>query len=49
MIFQIVIKKMSKTKEFLKTMPQNIVPKEYGGLAPSINETNGNQILLVNS
>lgn len=40
-ILQVVMKSVSKTTEFLKTMPQKIVPKDYGGLAPIMMETNG--------
>lgn len=38
---QVVIKSVSKTKEFIKTLPQTVVPQEYGGLAANMNETNG--------
>lgn len=41
LLFQITIKSVSKTGEFIKTLPQNIVPKDYGGLAPKMSETNG--------
>jgi len=40
-LFQITIKTVSKTQEFIKTLPQNIVPKDYGGLAPDMSKTNG--------
>lgn len=36
-----MIKSVSKTQEFIKTLPQNIVPMDYGGLAPHMKETHG--------
>jgi len=38
---QVIIKSVSKTGEFIKTLPQKVVPKDYGGLAPFMSETNG--------
>lgn len=35
------MKSALKTNEFLKTLPQKIVPKDYGGLSPTMSETNG--------
>jgi len=32
---------ISKTNEFVKTLPQKVVPKDYGGLAPTLSESNG--------
>lgn len=40
-LLQIIIKSASKTSDFIKTLPQTIVPKDYGGLAPIMKETNG--------
>ncbi|XP_025204929.1 alpha-tocopherol transfer protein-like [Melanaphis sacchari] len=40
LINKIIIKSVSKTSEFIKTLPQTIVPKDYGGLAPIMKETN---------
>uniref|UniRef100_A0A2S2NRE2 Alpha-tocopherol transfer protein-like n=1 Tax=Schizaphis graminum TaxID=13262 RepID=A0A2S2NRE2_SCHGA len=40
LINKIIIKSVSKTNEFIKTLPQTIVPKDYGGLAPIMKETN---------
>lgn len=45
-LFQITIKTASKTPEFIKTLPQNIVPKDYGGLAQEMNKTNGEWFLI---
>ncbi|XP_025419199.1 alpha-tocopherol transfer protein-like isoform X2 [Sipha flava] len=40
LINKVVIKSVSKTNEFIKTLPQKVVPKDYGGLAPDMGETN---------
>lgn len=40
-LLQVIIKSVSKTDEFIKTLPQAIVPKDYGGLAPIMSKTNG--------
>lgn len=40
-LLQVIIKSVSKTSEFIKTLPQTVVPKDYGGLAPIMSETNG--------
>jgi len=40
LINKVTIKSVSKTNEFIKTLPQNVVPKDYGGLAPMMSETN---------
>lgn len=40
LINKVIIKSVSKTNEFIKTLPQTVVPKDYGGLAPFMKETN---------
>lgn len=40
LINKITMKPISKTNEFIKTLPQKVVPKDYGGLAPTMGETN---------
>lgn len=40
-MLKITLKSASKTSDFIKTLPQKIVPKDYGGLAPNMSETNG--------
>jgi len=40
-LLQVIIKSVPKTNEFIKTLPQTVVPKDYGGLAPIMSETNG--------
>ncbi|XP_050430365.1 retinol-binding protein pinta-like [Adelges cooleyi] len=39
LINKIVIKSVSKTEELLKSLPQHVVPKDFGGQAPTLQES----------